>query len=95
MNGFEMIAEQYKELLKQEKIDEQTANKEIRIYDFLAECEKDDFYRLVDSGAFNDIVKAYMHKALEGAGVDNETTDKVMEELRWLFDTKQAREVCE
>ena len=95
MNGFEMIAEQYKELLKQEKIDEQTANKEIRIYDFLAECEKDDFYRLFNSGAFNDIVKAYVHKALEGAGVDNETTSKVMEELRWLFDTKQAREICE
>ena len=95
MNGFEMIAEQYKELLKQEKIDEQTANKEIRVYEFLATCKQEDFYRLVDSGAFNDIMKAYMRKALQGAGVDNETTSKVMEELKWLFDTKQAREVCE
>lgn len=95
MNGYKAIAEQYKELLKQEKIDEQTANKEIRVYDFLAECEQADFYRMVDSGAFNDVVKAYVGKALQGAKVDKETTDRVLEELKWLFDTKQAREICE
>ena len=95
MNGFKLMADSYRQLVEQGKISQEDAERDIVTYDFLATCKQEDFYRLFNSGAFNDIVKAYMHKALEGAGVDNETTNKVMEELRWLFDTKQAREVCE
>ena len=95
MNGFKSMADSYRTLVEQGKISQADAERDIVTYDFLATCKQDDFYRLFNSGAFNDIVKAYVRKALEGAGVDNETTSKVMEELRWLFDTKQAREIGE
>lgn len=95
MNGFKMMADSYRTLAKQGKISQKDADEEIVVYDFLATCRQADFYRLVDSSAFNDIMKAYMRKALQCADVDKETTDRVMNEIRWLFDTKQAREICE
>ena len=55
MNGYEMMADSYRQLVKQGKIDKETADKEIRIYDFLATCDTEDICRMVDSSAFNDI----------------------------------------
>ena len=95
MNGYKLMSDSYKQLVQQGKISQEDADKEIAVYDFLSTCKQNDFYRLVDSGAFNDIMKAYMRKALRDADVDSETESKVMEHLRWLFDTKRAREICE
>ena len=55
MNGYEMMAESYRQLVKHGEIDKETADKEIRIYDFLATCDTEDICRMVDSSAFNDI----------------------------------------
>lgn len=35
MNGYEMMADSYRQLVKQGKIDKETADREIRVYDFL------------------------------------------------------------
>lgn len=94
MNGFTMMADSYKKLMEQGKIDKETAEKEIRIYEFLATCNQSDFCRMVDSSAFNDIIKAFCRKALQGAKVSEEVEDSVMGELRWIMDTMQAGEVC-
>lgn len=94
MNGYKMMADSYRHLVEQGKMAEEDAKREIEVYEFLATCNQDDFYRLVDSSAFNDIIKDYVRKALKGAEVDEETTDRVMSELRWLFDTMGAKEVC-
>lgn len=59
MNGYEMMADSYRQLVKQGKIDKETADREIRVYDFLATCDSDDLCRMVDSSAFNDIIRAY------------------------------------
>ena len=95
MNGFKMMADSYRALVKQGKLSESDAKREIEVYEFLATCSQDDFYRLVDSSAFNDIIKAFCRKALKCAKVDNDIEDRVMDELRWLFDTRSAKEVCE
>lgn len=95
MDGFSMMIEFNKRLLEQGEISKETAEKENRIYSFLAECEQSDFYRMFDTGAFNEIIKAYTRKALQGTGADEETISKAMNELRWIFDTMQANEVCE
>lgn len=95
MNGYEMMADSYRQLVKQGKIDKETADKEIRIYDFLATCDSDDLCRMVDSSAFNDIIRAYLKMAVQSADIDEDAREKVVGQLRWLFDEKTAKEVLE
>ena len=95
MNGYEMMADSYRQLMKQGRIEKETADKEIRIYDFLATCDSDDLCRMVDSSAFNDIIRAYLKMAVQSADIDEDAKEKVVGQLRWLFDEKMAKEVLE
>lgn len=93
MNDFKLIAESYKKLMNDGKIDKLEAKKEIRIYEFLASCNKDDFCRMIDSGAFNDIIRAYLEMTVNNTDLDEESKNKITGQLRWIFDEKQAKEV--
>lgn len=95
MNGYEMMADSYRQLVKQGKIDKEIADREIRVYDFLATCNSDDLCRMVDSSAFNDIIRAYLKMAVQSADIDEDAREKVVGQLRWLFDEKTAKEVLE
>ena len=95
MNGYEMMADSYRQLMKQGRIEKETADKEIRIYDFLATCDSDDLCRMVDSSAFNDIIRAFVEMAVKNADIDEDSRNKVVGQLRWLFDEKMAKEVLE
>ena len=95
MNGYMMMKESYENLVKQGKMTQEQAEPEIRVYDFLAGCSKDDFYRIMDSSAMNDIIKSYTKEACKDAGLTEEQQEAVQESLRWLLDTKTAREVAE
>lgn len=95
MNGYEMMAESYRQLVKHGEIDKETADKEIRVYDFLATCDSDDLCRMVDSSAFNDIIRAYLKMAVQSADIDEDAREKVVGQLRWLFDEKTAKQVLE
>ena len=93
MNGFSIMSESYKKLMEQGMITKEIADREIRIYDFLATCTVDDFCRMVDSSAFNDIIKAFVKMAVVNADIGEENQEKVNNQLRWIFDEKSAREV--
>jgi len=95
MNGYEMMADSYRQLVKQGKIDKETADREIRVYDFLTTCDSDDLCRMVDSSAFNDIIRAYLKMAVQSADIDDDSRNKVVGQLRWLFDEKTAKQVLE
>lgn len=95
MNGYEMMADSYRQLVKQGKIDKETADREIHVYDFLATCDSDDLCRMVDSSAFNDIIRAYLKMAVQSADIDEDSRNKVVGQLRWLFDEKTAKQVLE
>lgn len=93
MNGYSIIADNYRHLMEQGKISKETAEKEIRIYEFLATCDETDKCIMVDSSAFNDIIKAYLRMAVMNAEISEKSQDKVLSQLRWIFDEKQAKEV--
>lgn len=93
MNEFEMMAYSYKQALAKGKIERDIAEKEIRIYEFLATCDTDDFCRMVDSAAFNDIIRAFLSMAVENADLTKEAKRKLLSQLRWIFDEKTAKEV--
>ena len=78
MNGYEMMAESYRQLVKHGEIDKETADKEIRVYDFLATCDSDDLCRMVDSSAFNDIIRAFVEMAVKNADIDEDSRNKVV-----------------
>lgn len=93
MNGYTIMADSYRKLMNEGKIDKETAEKEIRIYEFLATCDIDDFCRMVDSSAFNDIIRAFLKMAVDNADIDKKSKEKVVGQLRWIFDEKSAKEV--
>lgn len=93
MNGYKLMADSYRKLADQGKITKENADKETRIYDFLATCSQDDFCRMVDSSAFNDIIKGYLRMAVRNAELDEKAENKMMNEIRHLFDEKTAKEV--
>ena len=95
MNGYTMMAESYRKLMEQGKIDKETAEKEIRIYEFLATCDNDDLCRMVDSSAFNDIIRAFIKMAVGNADISDKEKEKVIGQLRWIFDEKSAKEVLQ
>lgn len=95
MNGYTMMADSYRHLCEKGNIDKETADKAIRVYEFLATCDTDDLCQMVDSSAFNDIIKAFLSMAVKNADLDEEREDKVMNQLRWIFDEKSAKGVLE
>ena len=102
MNGYEIMAASYRQMVKQGRIDKETADKEIRIYDFLATCDTEDICRMVDSSAFNDIEKLRLQhsdnkikRAVKNADIDEDAGKKVVAQLCYLFDEKTARQVLD
>ena len=93
MNGYTLMAERYKKLMNEGKIDREQAEKNIRIYEFLATCDMEDLCIMVDSAAFNDIIKSFLYKAVSTAGLDEDSKDQVLSQLRWIFDEQSASEV--
>jgi hypothetical protein len=99
MNGFKLMADSYRKAAEEGKISKEQADKDCRIFDFLGTCDDDDFYKLFDSSAFNEIAKSYMRLAVkelvsEGT-IDEDQGKAVRNRFSLLFDEKQAKDVCE
>ena len=99
MNGFKLMADSYRKAAEEGKISKEQADKDCRIFDFLGTCDDDDFYKLFDSSAFNEIAKSYMRLAVkelvsEGT-IDEDQGKAVRNRFSLLFDEKQSKEVCE
>ena len=86
MNGYEIMAASYRQMVKQGRIDKD---------DFLATCDTEYICRMVDSSAFNDIIKAFVETAVKNADIDEDAGKKVVAQLCYLFDEKTARQVLD
>lgn len=94
MNGYELMAESYRKAAGNGQIPTDEAEQKARIYDLMSKFTDEDLFTMIDSTAFNDIIRAYCRLALKQAGVDDETRDSVMSEFRFIFSEKTAKEVC-
>ena len=97
MNGYKLMADSYRKVAEEGMIDKEQADKNIRIYDFLATCDEDDFCKLFDSSAFNEIAKSYLRLAVSELIsediIDEDQGIAVRNRFRLLFDEKKASEV--
>lgn len=95
MDGYKMLADSYRVLEAKETNPEQKADlqKEIKVLDFLGECEQGDINRIFSSGAFNDIVKAYCRKAMSNCEIDEKKIHEVELELKDLFDMYNVSDI--
>ena len=97
MNGFKVMADSYRKAAEEGKISKDQAEKDCRIYDFLATCDEDDICKLFDSSAFNDIAKSYMRLAVNELVAEGEIEEDQGRAIRnrfsLLFSEKKASEV--
>lgn len=63
----------------------------IKIFGFLGELTEDEFYKLFDSGAFNDILKAYCEIAAKKIGLTETQIDDLTNELNNAMDIMTAK----
>ena len=66
MNGYQVMSDAYKKAAEEGKIPNEVAEKQCRIYDFLATCDEKDFDILFDSMAFVKYANAYLNATLKG-----------------------------
>ena len=93
MNGYNLMATMYREDLKSEDAElVKVAEKKIKVYEFLATCDKDDLCNLIDSSAFNDFIKGYIECFLKNSSLDSEAKELALLELR-SFKIKEAKSI--
>lgn len=98
MNGFSIMSDAYRKAAEAGQISQEQADRDCRVFDFLATCDHADICRLFDSSAFNDITKSYLRLAVaelvaEGE-IEEEQGQAVKNRFSLLFSEKKAVEVC-
>lgn len=96
MDGYELEAQSYEKYLEQHpeqsalvREDIERKIKTLRLFVGTTNEDKDEMF---NSGAFNEICKGYFRMSLENCKLSKETIDSVMNEFKWLLDTKSAGE---
>lgn len=93
MNDFKMTADAYRQAKKQDP--RLGLDSEIKTLDFLATCTKEDIYNLFNSAAFNYICLGYVKMALNDLDLDDDTKDRIINHVRYKFDTVTANQAEE
>lgn len=75
MNGYEVLSQAYRKAEGEGKITKEQADKNCRIFDFLATCDQEDIFLLFDSGAFNGIYNAYIKAIADKLTADGTIND--------------------
>lgn len=90
INGYSLLADTHRKAGQE---------KQARIFDFLATCDREDIYTLFDSSAFNEIAKGYlrltMSQLTEQGAIDEAQGEAIRDLFAMQFDNITAREVIE
>ena len=95
MEGFKIFADSYRQLVEQGKCKEEEVAAQIKIFDFLGTCNREEICELFNSGVFNEILFAYVSVAIQHTDLqEKEKTDrKIISEMKPLLDTKGSGEI--
>jgi hypothetical protein len=98
MNQYEMTANSYREVIEKKgdtlpKEVIQSLEREIKALDIVARLDDLEIKMLFDTGAFNEIVKAYFKKAMEMHDMSKDEMGDIIRNLAYLFDTQKAAEL--
>ena len=103
--GFDMDKKQIEDQVKlyrqyldayKDKCDDATAadiERKIKMMDIVKDCNEVELYTLFDLGTFNNIVFSYCLYAARNAEIEDEQIQRLLRELRYLFDTKRSGEI--
>ncbi len=90
-SGYAVMARIYRDRLEREPQREELARK-IDALETIAAADAGTIYALHDTTAFNTIEKGYFKMALDAAGVDEKTRGAVLDALRAIYDTTDAKQ---
>lgn len=95
MANYDILIKSYEDILekKPDKCDVEAMKLSISAMKTLNNKSDDEICALFSTGAFNDILKGYCKKALVNCEFDKKQVDTVIDELKWLLDTCNAREI--
>ena len=95
MANYDILIKSYENVLekKSDNGDVEAIKLSINAMKTLNDKTDDEIYALFSTGAFNDILKGYCKKALENCKLEKKQIDAVMDELKWLLDTRGAKEI--
>lgn len=95
MDNFEFTAQSYEQIIaKPDTSDELKQHLKVQITALRAISGKSDseIAAIFNTGAFNDIVRGYVKKALVNTNLAKELVEDVLGELNYLFDAITAEE---
>lgn len=95
MANYNLMIQSYEDILakKTDKCDVEMIQLSINAMKTLNNKTEDEICAIFDTGAFNDILKGYCKKALENCKFDKKQIDTVMDEIKWLLDTCNVKQI--
>ena len=95
MANYDVMIKSYEHILveKAENCDVEAITLSLNAFKTLNNKSAEEIFALFNTGAFNDILKGYCKKAMENRKMDKEQINAVMDELKWLLDTCNAKQM--
>lgn len=96
MDGYELLANSYQHVIDtREMSTEERDGMQLTVEALRCLVGKNEQFvaEMFNTGAFNDICKGYFKMSLKNCKLPQKTIDAVMDEFKWLLETKPAIEV--
>ncbi len=95
MANYDLTIQSYEDILakKPDRCDVEAMKRSINAMKTLNSKTDDEICAIFSTGAFNDVLKGYCKKTLENCKFDKKQIDAVRDEIKWLLDTCNAKQL--